>query len=98
MSASSPHPIIDARIPTARSRSAKPSVLLRPARWGRHRPHPSYDGGLMSDRLLSEIPAITYPAELPVSGRREDIARAIRDHQVVIVAGATGSGKTTQLP
>jgi ATP-dependent helicase HrpA len=41
---------------------------------------------------------ITFPPELPVSQRREDIARAIRDHQVVIVAGATGSGKTTQLP
>ncbi|MGC5170717.1 ATP-dependent RNA helicase HrpA [Microbacterium sp. DT81.1] len=43
-------------------------------------------------------PLITYPPELPVSARRQDIARAIRDHQVVIVAGATGSGKTTQLP
>ncbi|MFZ7089207.1 ATP-dependent RNA helicase HrpA [Curtobacterium sp. RRHDQ10] len=42
--------------------------------------------------------AITYPPELPVSQRRDDIAAAIRDHQVVIVAGATGSGKTTQLP
>ncbi len=41
---------------------------------------------------------ISYPAELPVSQRRDDIARAIRDHQVVIVAGETGSGKTTQLP
>ncbi|WP_228505471.1 ATP-dependent RNA helicase HrpA [Curtobacterium sp. VKM Ac-1395] len=41
---------------------------------------------------------ITYPPELPVSQRRDDIAAAIRDHQVVIVAGATGSGKTTQLP
>ncbi len=41
---------------------------------------------------------ITYPPELPVSARRDDIARAIRDHQVVIVAGETGSGKTTQLP
>ncbi|MCD4526727.1 ATP-dependent RNA helicase HrpA [Nocardioides sp. cx-173] len=41
---------------------------------------------------------IVYPAELPVSQRREDIAAAIRDHQVVIVAGETGSGKTTQLP
>ncbi|MGO1545117.1 MAG: ATP-dependent RNA helicase HrpA [Gulosibacter sp.] len=41
---------------------------------------------------------ITYPAELPVSQRREEIAAAIRDHQVVIVAGETGSGKTTQLP
>ncbi|OIH94637.1 ATP-dependent RNA helicase HrpA [Curtobacterium sp. MCBA15_001] len=43
-------------------------------------------------------PVITYPPELPVSQRRDDIAAAIRDHQVVIVAGATGSGKTTQLP
>ena len=41
---------------------------------------------------------ITYPPELPVSQRRDDIAEAIRDHQVVIVAGETGSGKTTQLP
>lgn len=43
-------------------------------------------------------PTIVYPAELPVSGAREEIQRAIREHQVVIVAGATGSGKTTQLP
>ncbi|MFC5500815.1 ATP-dependent RNA helicase HrpA [Lysinimonas soli] len=41
---------------------------------------------------------ISYPPELPVSAAREELARAIRDHQVVIVAGATGSGKTTQLP
>ncbi len=41
---------------------------------------------------------ITYPPELPVSAQRDEIARALRDHQVVIVAGATGSGKTTQLP
>ena len=44
------------------------------------------------------VPAIVYPEELPVSARREEIAEAIRDHQVVIVAGETGSGKTTQLP
>lgn len=41
---------------------------------------------------------ISYPPDLPVSARRDDIATAIRDHQVVIVAGETGSGKTTQLP
>ena len=41
---------------------------------------------------------ITYPDDLPVSQRREEILEAIRDHQVVIIAGATGSGKTTQLP
>ena len=44
------------------------------------------------------MPRITYPEQLPVSARKEDIARAIADHQVVIVAGETGSGKTTQLP
>ena len=41
---------------------------------------------------------IDYPPELPVSGRREELLAAIRDHQVVVVAGETGSGKTTQLP
>ena len=43
-------------------------------------------------------PLISYPPELPVSAARAEIAEAIRDNQVVIVAGATGSGKTTQLP
>ncbi|HWT33277.1 MAG TPA: DEAD/DEAH box helicase, partial [Microbacterium sp.] len=43
-------------------------------------------------------PVISYPPELPVSAARDEIAAAIRDHQVVVVAGATGSGKTTQLP
>jgi ATP-dependent helicase HrpA len=51
----------------------------------------------VADRLAA-APAVTYPAELPVSQRRDDISAAIRDHQVVIVAGETGSGKTTQLP
>ncbi len=41
---------------------------------------------------------ITYPADLPVSERRDEIMRAIRNHQIIIVAGETGSGKTTQLP
>ena len=44
------------------------------------------------------MPPITYPPELPVSQRRDEIAQAIRDHQVVIIAGETGSGKTTQIP
>ena len=44
------------------------------------------------------VPVLRYPEELPVSQRRDEIAAAIRDHQVVIVAGETGSGKTTQLP
>ena len=43
------------------------------------------------------VPAITYP-DLPVSQHRDELAKAIRENQVVVVAGATGSGKTTQLP
>lgn len=46
----------------------------------------------------SRVPAVTYPEQLPVSQKKDDIAAAIRDHQVVIVAGETGSGKTTQIP
>jgi ATP-dependent helicase HrpA len=46
----------------------------------------------------SLVPAVSYPAELPVSARIDDIAAALRDSQVVVVAGETGSGKTTQLP
>ncbi|MBX4298781.1 hypothetical protein K4H04_23780, partial [Mycobacterium tuberculosis] len=42
--------------------------------------------------------AITYPENLPVSQKKQEILEAVRDHQVVIVAGETGSGKTTQLP
>ena len=49
-------------------------------------------------RPANPVPPITYPESLPVSGRRGDIARAIREHPVVIVCGETGSGKTTQLP
>ena len=47
-------------------------------------------------RLLPEV--ITYPEALPVAERRAEIARAIAEHQVIVVAGETGSGKTTQLP
>jgi ATP-dependent helicase HrpA len=46
----------------------------------------------------ASVPVLRYPPELPVSQRKDEIAAAIRDHQVVIVAGETGSGKTTQLP
>ncbi|QIY71967.1 ATP-dependent RNA helicase HrpA [Streptomyces sp. RLB1-33] len=46
----------------------------------------------------TRVPAVTYPEQLPVSQKKADIADAIRDHQVVIVAGETGSGKTTQIP
>jgi ATP-dependent helicase HrpA len=51
----------------------------------------------MSNRRAG-VPELRYPEHLPVVQRRADIAAAIRDHQVVVVAGETGSGKTTQLP
>ncbi|MEH0146282.1 ATP-dependent RNA helicase HrpA [Corynebacterium sp. Q4381] len=44
------------------------------------------------------VPAITYPEGLPVSARRDEIMDLMRDHQVVVIAGETGSGKTTQIP
>jgi len=47
---------------------------------------------------LQPPPAITYPPDLPICARREEIVAALSSHQVLIVAGETGSGKTTQLP
>ncbi|MEV4915526.1 ATP-dependent RNA helicase HrpA [Streptomyces tirandamycinicus] len=46
----------------------------------------------------ARVPRVTYPEQLPVSQKKDEILEAIRDHQVVIVAGETGSGKTTQIP
>jgi len=50
------------------------------------------------ERRRNSVPQIRYPEQLPVSQLKDDIAAAIRDHQVVVVAGETGSGKTTQIP
>ncbi|KQY46293.1 ATP-dependent RNA helicase HrpA [Cellulomonas sp. Root137] len=49
-------------------------------------------------RQAVDLPPIVYPEQLPVSARRAEISDALRDHQVVVVAGETGSGKTTQIP
>ena len=50
-------------------------------------------------KTLNNAPAqISFPTELPVSARRQEIAAAIKNNQVVVVSGETGSGKTTQLP
>lgn len=49
-------------------------------------------------RRKAALPAVSYDENLPVSARRQDIIEAIRSHQVVIIAGETGSGKTTQIP
>ena len=73
-------------------RSAKSNGPRKVART----PSPSNDE-LVELRRRS-VPKIDYPESLPVSQRRDEIKRAIEQHQVVIVAGETGSGKTTQLP
>src|SRR5271167_2391424 len=68
----------------------------RAGRSGRSRP-PSGRAVARAARRAA-MPPISYPAELPVSQRKDEIMRAVRDHQVVIIAGETGSGKTTQIP
>src|SRR4051794_26572725 len=50
------------------------------------------------ERRRAAVPRVEYPPELPVSAHREELLAAIGDHQVVVVAGETGSGKTTQIP
>src|SRR2546426_2114892 len=49
-------------------------------------------------RPAPPVPPTTFPESLPVSGRRDEIARVLAEHQVIVVCGETGSGKTTQLP
>src|SRR5436305_15070855 len=49
-------------------------------------------------RAANPVPPINFPESLPLSGRRDEIARALAEHQVIVVCGETGSGKTTQLP
>src|SRR3954469_10195132 len=77
-----------------RGRGASGGRSSRPAR---PREAPEVRDARMA-RRRALVPKVTYPEDLPVVGRKEDIATAIRDHQVVIVAGETGSGKTTQIP
>ncbi len=52
----------------------------------------------LRQRRAENVPALRYDEDLPVTARRDEIAAAIREHQVVIVCGETGSGKSTQLP
>ena len=76
------------------SRSSQPKARTRPR--AHARPFKPFTPEQLAERAAA-IPVIDFP-DLPVSAHRDEIARAIRDHQVVIVSGETGSGKTTQLP
>ena len=82
----------------AKPRSSEPKARkARPRRPREHaRPFKPFTPEQLAERAAA-IPVISFP-DLPVSARRDEIASAIRDHQVVIVSGETGSGKTTQLP
>ena len=74
------------------------NVRRRPPR--RRGDHTAYraERAARRERRAASVPPIRYPDHLPVVQRHDEIAAAIRDHQVVVVAGETGSGKTTQLP
>ena len=91
----------DSRSATPRS-SERKARKPRPRNAGRRRPREHarpfkpFTPEQLAERAAA-IPVISFP-DLPVSARRDEIAQAIRDHQVVIVSGETGSGKTTQLP
>ncbi len=78
--------------------SSPAGLAGRPPRsQGRSQARAQARAGLRAARRAA-MPPISYPPELPVSQRKDEILRAIRDHQVVIIAGETGSGKTTQIP
>ncbi|WP_084168163.1 ATP-dependent RNA helicase HrpA [Paraburkholderia acidipaludis] len=92
---------------TPRSAKEEPAATPAPARGARNPERAARasderkERGERPARRVIEpnpVPPVTFPEALPVSGRREEIARAIAGHQVVIVSGETGSGKTTQLP
>jgi ATP-dependent helicase HrpA len=59
---------------------------------------PKAGDGARKPAVRTPLPPIVFPEDLPVSGRRQEIAEALSKHQVIIVSGETGSGKTTQLP
>ncbi len=71
----------------------------QPRREPRPRLTPEEQAARDAERAFrNPLPPITFPEDLPVSGRRHEIAEALQKHQVIIVSGETGSGKTTQLP
>ena len=76
-----------------------PGAENRPRREPKPRLTPEQLAAREAERnFRNPLPPITFPEDLPVSGRRHEIAEALQNNQVIIVSGETGSGKTTQLP
>ena len=102
MSAQRPAKPVPSRPAEATTSPVPPNPAKRPAEAAARAPRPP--GGPRQPRapqparLANPIPEIAFPEALPVSARREEIARALQANQVIIVSGETGSGKTTQLP
>jgi len=77
----------------------RPPSNRPPRREGRPRLTPEEQAAKAAEAAFrNPLPEITFPEDLPVSSRRHEIAEALQKHQVIIVSGETGSGKTTQLP
>ncbi|WP_207839215.1 ATP-dependent RNA helicase HrpA [Williamsia soli] len=84
--------------PNESNKTADQAPGRRRRRPDQRRGHRSRLSPAETERRRALVPTISYPPELPVSAAREEIAAAISQHQVIVVAGETGSGKTTQLP
>ncbi len=81
------------------TKSTTPAPAGKPQQDPQRRPRPQpKPEAQAAPAVRNPLPPVTFPEELPVSGRRHEIAEALRRHQVIIVSGETGSGKTTQLP
>src|SRR5436309_3084788 len=102
MSAQRPAKPVPSRPAEAKTSPVPPNPAKRPAEAAARAPRspggPRQPRAPQPARLANPIPEIAFPEALPVSARREEIARALQANQVIIVSGETGSGKTTQLP
>ncbi len=77
------------RVPTRRDQAKLPADVL---------PGPPADAAARRADRWAAQPRLEYPTELPISAYRETLGNLLRDHQVIVVCGETGSGKSTQLP
>ncbi|WP_257572528.1 ATP-dependent RNA helicase HrpA [Janthinobacterium sp. UMAB-56] len=91
-------PVSQQRQQPPRAEQQKQQQQQRAPREGQESRDPARAAREAAKAFRNPLPPITYPEDLPVSGRRAEIAKALMENQVIIVSGETGSGKTTQLP